>query len=284
MTIQEAQKEVNNIIRQNILTPDYALLNELFSYIDLTSLNTDDSDSRIASICRKLNSFSSHFPQMNNVAALCIYPNLVSAAKYHLKDTRIKIAAVSASFPSAQSFAEVKKLETRLAVEQGAVEADIVLPAGKFLSGKTGEVEEEIRSLKSIMGDLKLKVILETGILPSGLAIQEAAQLALEAGADFIKTSTGKLTPAATPEAFYIMTNTIVRFYKEYGIRKGIKAAGGISTTEDAWKYYIILRETAGKEWLQPSFFRIGASRLANKILSDISYSIKGKKQDILYF
>ena len=245
--------------------------------IDLTTLNSTDTQAEIITMVEKVNNFSSSFPNLPNVAAICIYPSLVQVVKSHLTED-IGIASVSAGFPSSQTFIEVKIAETAMAVMEGATEIDVVISIGKFLEGNYQEVFEELSELKAACRDAHLKVILETGALKNATNIKKASILAMSAGADFIKTSTGKMPVAATLEATYIMCNAIKEWYEKTGIKVSYKPAGGIVTTEDALKHYTLVKTILGEEWLNNNNFRFGASRLANNLLS----SIEGK--EISYF
>lgn len=258
-------------------------LKTLFGLIDLTSLNSTDTEEKILDMCNKVNDFKNYYPDIPNVAAICVYPSLVSVVRKNLKDPSVKIASVSAGFPSSQTFTEIKKKETLLALEAGADEIDIVISLGKFLSGNEKEVAFEIEQIKKIMGDHHLKVILETGALNPD-QIRKASFLAMESGADFIKTSSGKLQPAATPDAFRIMSESISDFVLKTGRKTGIKPAGGISTGEQALKYLEILKSVLGDDWITPDLFRIGASRLANNLLAEISQLEDPEKEVVIYF
>lgn len=255
----------------------------LCSCIDLTSLNTTDNSTSIKEFVNKVNEFSANFPEVPNVAAICVYPSLVSAVKEALWVSEVDIASVSAGFPSSQTFIEVKIAETSLAVYAGANEIDVVIPVGEFLKGNYVQLFDEISEIKAACGEAKLKVILETGALITASNIKTAAILAMEAGADFIKTSTGKMSPAATVEAAYVMVHAIKEFYEKSNRMVGFKPAGGISTTEEALKYYTIVKKILGDAWLTPEYFRIGASRLANHLLSDI-HKMEGLDEDGSYF
>jgi len=273
--IKEASvKDVNNT----------DVLKLIFNCIDLTSLNTTDSAESITGFVNKVNSFAEDYPDMPEVAAICVFPVFTPVLKSTLKRENVKKAVVSAGFPSSQTFTDVKKLETQRAVGFGADEVDIVLSVGEFLEGNYDFVYEEITAVKDVMKDAHLKVILETGVLKEPEEIWMASLLSIEAGTDFIKTSTGKQQPAATPEAFYVMARAVKAFYEKTGKKVGLKAAGGISTSEDALVYYRIVKDVLGDEWLSNKLFRIGASRLANNLLSDIISIEKGEKTEIKYF
>ena len=242
----------------------------LFNCIDLTTLKSEDSDESVMKFTQKVNQFDELHPERKNVAAICVYPNFAEIVKDTLEVEDVKIACVSGGFPSSQTFIEVKVAETAMAIMEGADEIDIVISVGKFLSGNYEEMCDEIQELKETCEDHHLKVILETGALKTASNIKKASILSMYAGADFIKTSTGKQQPAATPEAAYVMCQAIKEYYKETGIKIGFKPAGGINTVNDALVYYTIVKEVLGEEWLNNSLFRLGTSRLANLLLSDI--------------
>jgi deoxyribose-phosphate aldolase len=251
-------------------------LKKLFSFIDLTTLNSTDSANSVQDFCNKLISFKKDFPDMPMVGAVCVYPVFASVLKARLNGLDVNRAVVSAGFPSSQTFLDLKVLETQKALDMGANEIDIVISVGEFLEGNHEFVMEEISRIKSMMGNIHLKVILETGALESPENIWEASIIAMEAGADFIKTSTGKMNPAATPDAAWVMVHAIKAYHNATGKVVGFKAAGGISTTEDALVYFKIVRDVLGEEWLTSERFRIGASRLANNLLSDLA-ELQGK-------
>lgn len=235
--------------------------------MDLTTLNSTDTRSRVVSFTEKVNRFGESFPEYPYPAAICVYPNWGGTVKENLKADGVKVAVVAGSFPSSQTFLQVKLMECRMAVEQGADEVDIVLALNSFMDGDYEGAAEEIREIKKAMGEKHLKVILETGALKDEELIAKASRLAMEAGADFIKTSTGKQDPAATPEAAVVMCLAIKEHYLATGQRVGFKPAGGISTAKDAITYLAIVDTVLGQEWLTPQLFRIGASRLANSLL-----------------
>ena len=248
------------------------------SCIDLTTLNSTDSHIQGEKFARKVSGFSKEFPGLPNVAAICVYPTLVEFVRKNLHAPDVQLAAVAAGFPSSQTFLEVKVQEIEMAVERGATEIDIVLNLGNFLSEDYSTVIQEITILKRACGSAHLKVILETGALKSPAKIWKASIMAMQSGADFIKTSTGKLEPAATPEAAWVMCSAIKSYFEKTGKKVGFKAAGGIVETADALKYISIVKEVLGDEWLNNKLFRIGASRLANNLLT----SIMGKS--VAYF
>lgn len=242
----------------------------LFNCIDLTTLATEDNDRKVMDFTKKVNDFEDKFPDLKNVAAICVYPNFAQVVHDTLEVEGVNIACVSGGFPSSQTFIEVKIAETGMALAQGADEIDIVLSVGEFLDANYEEMCDEIQELKAVCGEKHLKVILETGALKTSSNIMKASILCIYSGADFIKTSTGKQKPAATPEAAYAMCQIIKQYYEETKIKIGFKPAGGINTVEDAVLYYSIVKEVLGEEWLNNKLFRLGTSRLANMLLSEI--------------
>ncbi len=260
-----------------------ALLKQIFNCIDLTSLNTTDCSNSIEDFCEKVADFPKKFPDMPNVAAVCVYPVFASILASKLKNVPVNRAVVSASFPSAQTFLETKVEETKRALFFGANEVDIVISVGEFLEGNYEFVGNEISTIKEVTGKAHLKVILETGALNDTEDIWKASLMAMEAGADFIKTSTGKMTPAATPEAAWVMTHAIKAYAQRKSKMIGFKPAGGIATVEEALLYWTIQEQVLGEKWLNKDYFRIGASRLANNLLSEIE-SMKGNQQTVSYF
>ena len=243
----------------------------LYHCIDLTTLSCSDSEESVMKFTEKVNEFVDKYPDLENVAAICVYPNMVEIVNDTLEADHVKIACVSGGFPSSQTFMEVKVAETAMALHTGADEIDIVMPVGKFLSGDYEGMCDEIEELKDICGEKTLKVILETGALKSASNIKKAAILAMYSGADFIKTSTGKEAVSATPEAAWVMCEAIKEYYKETGRKVGFKAAGGIDSVAKAIAYYTIVKEVLGEEWLNNQLFRIGTSRLANLLLAEIT-------------
>ena len=246
-------------------------LKTIYSCLDLTSLKCTDNAESILTLTEEVNNFEEKYPDLKNVAAICVYPNFANIVSQSLEAESVEVACVSGGFPSSQTFSEVKIAETALALQEGATEIDIVLSIGKLLSGDYESLCDEIQELKDLCGDRTLKVILETGILLSAENIRKAAILSMYSGADFIKTSTGKEAVGATPEAAYIMCRTIKEYHAKTGRKIGFKAAGGISTIDDALLYYTIVEETLGKEWLNSKLFRIGTSRLAATLLNEIT-------------
>lgn len=243
---------------------------KLYSCIDLTTLSTTDTKESVWKFTETVNAFDGLRPDMDNVAAICVFPNFAETVKEALTVDNVKIACVSAGFPSSQTFMEVKVAETALAVAAGADEIDIVLNLGHFLDQNYEDLCEEIEEIKQTCRDAHLKVILETGALKTASNIAKASILSLYSGADFLKTSTGKVYEGATLEAAYVMCSIIKQYYEKTNIKAGFKASGGIATTEDAVKYYTIIKSVLGEEWCNNEYFRIGASRLANNLLSSI--------------
>jgi len=267
----EIKKELKKVTSAVPKVADKHLLMSILNMIDLTSLNTTDNRSLMIHFTGKVNSFSGRFSNIPNVAAICVFPNYVAVVKEKLTAKNIKIASVAGAFPTSQTFRSIKVTECKMAVEAGADEIDIVIPVGAFLGNDFAGVADEIREIKGAIGTKQLKVIVESGLLGGPEQIFRASMIAMDAGADFIKTSTGKTTVSATPEAAFVMCRAILDFYSETGIRVGFKAAGGIVTPSDAIGYYQIVKHCLGEEWLNNTLFRIGASRLANNILSEIS-------------
>lgn len=265
------KEAVKKIIAEKVLENDTMEVKKfLMGSIELTTLKTTDSDRSVMEFTQKVNDFDSQYPMFPHVATICVYPRFAAAVKNTLDVEGVNIACVSGSFPSSQALIEVKVAETALAVKDGADEIDMVLSVGEFLDGDYQTCAEEIEELKAVCGDKDLKVILETGDLRNGKDIKTASILAMYAGADYIKTSTGKEKIAATPEAAYIMCQAIKEYYEETGIVVGFKPAGGINTVMDAVTYYTIVKEVLGEKWLTNKLFRLGTSRLANLLLSDL--------------
>ncbi len=242
----------------------------LMGSIELTTLKTTDSETSVLAFTERVNDFDSQYPDLPHVATICVYPCFASVVSQSLEVDGVEIACVSGSFPSSQALLEVKVAETALAIKDGATEIDIVMPVGKFLSGDYEGVSDEIGELKQVCGEHAMKVILETGDLATASNIKKASILAMYAGADYIKTSTGKEKVSATPEAAHVMCQAIKEYYDETGIQIGFKPAGGINTVMDAVIYYTIVKEVLGEKWLTNKWFRIGTSRLANLLLSEL--------------
>lgn len=267
----EIMMEVDQLIEKHLgENNNIDVKKEIFHCIDLTTLKCTDSEESVMKFTEKVNEFVDKYPDLENVAAICVYPNMAEIVSDSLEADNVKIACVSGGFPSSQTFMEVKVAETAMAIHAGAEEIDIVMPVGKFLCGDYEGMCDEIGELKDVCGEKTLKVILETGALRTASNIKKAAILAMYAGADFIKTSTGKEAISATPEAALVMCEAIKEYYKETGRKVGFKAAGGIDSVKKAIAYYTIVKETLGEEWLNNGLFRIGTSRLTNLLLSDI--------------
>ncbi len=243
----------------------------LFGSIELTSLHTTDSETSILKFTERVNDFDSAYPNIGHVATICVYPCFAKTVAQTLETDGVEIACVSGSFPSSQALIEVKVAETALAVKDGATEIDIVMPVGKFLDEDYEGMCDDIQELKNACGkDVPMKVILETGCLGTLANVKKASILSMYSGADYIKTSTGKEKVSATPEAVYVMCQAIKEYYAATGIQIGLKPAGGINTVGDAVAYYTIVKEVLGQEWLTNKWFRLGTSRLANILLSEI--------------
>ena len=268
---ENIKRVVDEIINQKVAENNTQEVKEfLFNCIDLTSLNTTDCDENIMKFTSNVNKFDETYPDIKNVAAICVFPCFAEIVKDTLEVEDVNIACVSAGFPSSQTFTEVKIAETAMAIKDGADEIDIVIPVGKFLNGNYEEMCDEIEELKAVCGEHHLKVILETGALKTAENIKKASILSMYSGADFIKTSTGKQQPAATPEAAYTMCQAIKEYHEMTGRKVGFKSAGGSNSVNDALIYYTIVKEVLGEEWMTNKLFRLGTSRLANLLLSEI--------------
>lgn len=268
LTVKNETERILAEKKEENRTPE--VLKLIFNCIDLTTLNSTDSPQSVARFTERVNDFEEQHGDLPNVAAICVYPNFAEVVRTVLDVSSVRIACVSGGFPSSQTFTEVKVAETALAVEGGADEIDIVLNMGNFLDGDWEEVCDEIIELKHSCRNAHLKVILETGALKTAKNIRDASILAMYSGADFIKTSTGKGYPGASCEAAYIMCQCIKEYYEATGNMIGFKPAGGVRTTDEALAYYTIVKEVLGEKWLNNRYFRIGASSLANNLLSDI--------------
>lgn len=268
---EEVHAAVTRLLEQKKAQYDTAeVRRELLSTVELTTLKVTDSQESVLQFTERVNRFADEHPDLPHLATVCVYPNFAKIVSESLEAEGVEVACVSGGFPSAQTFIEIKTTETALAVHDGATEIDMVLSVGTFLSGDYETCADEIAEIKAACSERPLKVILETGALQTASNIKRASVLSMYAGADFIKTSTGKIEPAATPEAAYVMCQAIKEYHKETGIRIGFKAAGGVSTVDDALTYYTIVREILGKEWIDENLFRIGTSRLANLLVSEI--------------
>ncbi len=268
----KVREAVKKIIAERVLENDTPEVKKfLMGSVELTTLKTTDSDVSVMAFTERVNQFENAYPDLPHVATICVYPCFAEVVKDTLEVEGVEIACVSGSFPSSQALLEVKVAETALAIKDGATEIDIVMSVGKFLSGDYETVCDEISELKQVCGDKKMKVILETGCLKTAENIKKASLLAMYAGADYIKTSTGKESPAATPEAAYVMCQAIKEYYEETGIQIGFKPAGGLNTVMDAIIYYTIVKEVLGEKWLTNQWLRLGTSRLANLLLSEVT-------------
>ncbi len=272
VTDEEVKQAVDKIISSKLSeNMNKEVYKTIFNCIDLTTLTSTDSPQSVAAFTDKVNEFENEYPEFPNVAAICVYPNFVQVVRTVLEVSSVEVAAVSGGFPSSQTFPEVKVAETALAMNSGADEIDIVFSLGNYLDGDYEAVCDEISELKQCCNDGKLKVILETGALKTAENIKNASVLSLYSGADFLKTSTGKEYPGASLEAAYVMALCIKEYFEKTGNRVGFKASGGVRTTEDAVKYYTIIKEVLGEEWMNNEYFRIGASSLANSVLADLT-------------
>ena len=272
ITDEEVKAAVKQIITEKVHENDTPEVKHfLMGSVELTTLKTTDSDESVLAFTERVNQFENEYPDLPHVATICVYPRFAKVVSETLEVEGVEIACVSGSFPSSQALIEVKTVETALALKDGATEIDMVQSVGAFLSGDYETVCDEIQQMKETCGEHKLKVILETGCLKTATNIKTASILAMYAGADYIKTSTGKLEPAATPEAAYVMCQAIKEYYDETGIQIGFKPAGGLNSVMDALIYYTIVKEVLGEKWLTNQWFRMGTSRLANMLLSEVT-------------
>ncbi len=268
---QEVSEAVKEIIATKVPQNDTLEVKKfLMGSVELTTLKTTDSDESVMAFTEKVNQFDEAYPTLPHVATICVYPRFAKIVSETLEIDGVEVACVSGSFPSSQALIEVKTVETALAVKDGATEIDIVLSVGAFLSSDYDTVCDEIQQMKEACGDKKMKVILETGCLKTTSNIKTASLLAMYSGADYIKTSTGKEMPAATPEAAYVMCQAIKEYYEQTGVQIGFKPAGGLNSVMDALIYYTIVKEVLGEKWLTNQWFRMGTSRLANLLLSEV--------------
>ena len=268
----EIRSAVRKLIAEKVHENDTLEVKKfLMGSVELTTLKTTDSEDSVLAFTERVNKFDEVYPDLPHVATICVYPCYAKTVSEALEVDGVEIACVSGSFPSSQALLEVKVAETALAIKDGATEIDIVMPVGKFLNGDYEGVADEIEELKQVCGNHKMKVILETGCLRTASNIKKASILAMYAGADYIKTSTGKLEPAATPEAAYVMCQAIKEYYDQTGIQIGFKPAGGLNSVMDALIYYTIVKEVLGEKWLTNQWLRLGTSRLANMLLSEVT-------------
>ena len=271
ITDEEVKDAVKKIIAEKVHENDTPEVKKfLFGSIELTTLTTQDSDESVLRLVEKVNKFDQEYPFMPHVATVVTYPRFTKLVSQSLEVEGVIPTCVSGAFPSSQALIEVKTVETGLAVRDGAGNVDIVMHVGQFLSGDYETVVDEIQQQKEACGDVPMKVILETGDLGSAANIKTASILSMYAGADYIKTSTGKEKISATPEAVYVMCQAIKEYYEETGNKVGLKPAGGINSVMDALTYYTIVKEVLGEEWLTNELFRLGTSRIANLLLSEV--------------
>lgn len=272
ITDEEVKEAVKKIIAEKVPQNDTPEVKRfMFGSIELTTLTTQDSAESVLALVEKVNKFDNEYPQMPHVATVVTYPRFTKIVSESLEVEGVIPTCVSGAFPSSQALIEVKTVETGLAIRDGAGNVDIVMHVGEFLSGDYETVCDEIQQQKETCGEVPMKVILETGDLGSCANIKKASLLAMYAGADYIKTSTGKEKISATPEAAYVMCQAIKEYYDETGIMVGFKPAGGINTVMDALTYYTIVKELLGEKWLTNELFRLGTSRLANLLLSELT-------------
>ncbi len=264
---------VKQLIAEKVLENDTPEVKKfLLGSVEMTTLKTTDSDASVMAFTEQVNKLDNEYPDLPHVATICVYPCFAEAVSQTLQVDGVEIACVSGSFPSSQARMEVKVAETKLAIADGATEIDIVMPVGKFLEGDYEGVCQDIQELKEACGEnVPMKVILETGCLKTASNIKKASILAMYSGADYIKTSTGKLDPAATPEAAYVMCQAIKEYYKKTGIQIGFKPAGGMNTVMDAIIYYTIVKEVLGEQWLTNKWLRLGTSRLTMQLIDELT-------------
>lgn len=269
----QVKDAVKQIIAEKVLENDTPEVKKfLLGSVEMTTLKTTDSDASVMAFTEQVNKLDSDYPDLPHVATICVYPCFAEAVSQSLQVDGVEIACVSGSFPSSQARMEVKVAETKLAIADGATEIDIVMPVGKFLEGDLQGVCEDIQEMKEACGpNVPMKVILETGCLKTASNIKKASILAMYSGADYIKTSTGKLEPAATPEAAYVMCQAIKEYYNKTGIQIGFKPAGGMSTVMDAIIYYTIVKEVLGEQWLTNKWLRLGTSRLTMQLIEELT-------------
>lgn len=266
----QIQQDVKKILLDKYDTYNQkSIYSQILSFVDITSLNPTDSVASITEFVEKINKFDTKFEILPHPAAICVYPKFVQTVKDNLVED-LEIASVAGGFPDANTFIEVKVAEVAMAVMEGATEIDVVIPSGMVFNGEFEDIFDELSEIKASCRDAKLKVILETGVLNDSVLIKKAALVAMNAGADFIKTSTGKVSVGATYDAVYVMAKTIAEYNALNNVKVGLKVAGGVSTTEQAVSYYTIVASVLGEDWLNASSFRFGASRLVNALISSL--------------
>ncbi len=281
----DIKSEIERITNANQhLASDADVLKKIFSCIDLTTLKETDSADSVTGFVQKVNDFKEKYPDMPSVGAVCVFPVFAPIIKQYLKVEEVQKAVVAAGFPSSQTFLDIKVMEVKKAVSFGANEIDVVISVGEFLEGNYEFVYEEILQLKDACGEAHLKVILETGAIGDAQLIWNASIIAMDAGADFIKTSTGKIPTAATLDAAYVMCKAIKAYHAKTGRKVGFKPAGGIAETIEAVNYYTVVSDVLGEVWLNNTLFRIGASRLANNLLTDVLRIESGSLEAIKFF
>lgn len=279
------EERVNRFCKRSIKTTSKEKgLRTALSMIDLTTLEGRDTPEKIKQLCYKAKHLDNSIPRLPGAAAVCVYPTLVSVAKKELLNTDIQVASVATAFPSGQSSLKLKLADTKIAIDSGADEIDMVISRGKFLEGEYNFIYDEIAAIKHLCGKKHLKVILETGELDNLESIRIASDIAMSAGADFIKTSTGKITPSSTMPVVLVMMYAIKDYYTKTGKKIGIKPAGGISNAKQSLQYLVMLNEVLGGEWMSKKLFRFGASRLANDILMQLAKQYTGIYQSLNYF
>lgn len=269
----QVKKAVKKIIAEEVIKNDTPEVKKfLLGSVEMTTLKTTDSDASVMAFTEQVNKLDNDYPDLPHVATICVYPCFAEAVSQTLQVEGVEIACVSGSFPSSQARMEVKVAETKLAIADGATEIDIVMPVGKFLEGDYEGVCSDIQEMKEACGEnVPMKVILETGCLKTASNIKKASILSMYSGADYIKTSTGKLDPAATPEAAYVMCQAIKEYYQKTGIQIGFKPAGGMNTVMDAIIYYTIVKEVLGEQWLTNKWLRLGTSRLTMQLIEELT-------------
>lgn len=271
ITDEEVKAAVKKIIEEKVHENDNLDVKKfLLGSVEYTTLSVSDTEEKVLQMVENINKFDSEYPDLPHVATICTYPKFAALVANSLEVDGVEVCCVSGAFPSSQTFLEVKTIETALAIKDGATNIDIVLPVGNFLSGDYETVCDTVNELKQTCGDVDMKVILETGALKTAKNIKTAAILSMYAGADFIKTSTGKEAGGATAEAVYVMCRAIKEYHEKTGIMIGLKPSGGINSVMDAIIYYTIVKEVLGKEWLTNYYFRLGTSRLPNMLLTEI--------------
>lgn len=268
----DLHSRISEIVNENLKEENLSTIKKtILGLIDLTTLSGDDNTKNVEALCTQGLSYYDNLRGIPNVAAICVYPIFAKLVSNYLKKSDVKTACVAGAFPSGQSPLNLRLAEVEYCITEGANEIDMVISRGKLLEGNNEFIFEEVKQIKKVCGEVHLKVILETGELKEISLIRKASELAILAGADFLKTSTGKISPAATLDAFIIMLDTIKEYFDKTGKMIGIKAAGGISSFDEALKYYLLVERILGEKWLNKNYFRIGASRLADNVYNAIN-------------